>query len=121
MLVIIQLILNDLVNFQRLRVTITLTSLNLYIYFHYVESWCNDIVQLRRENIVFHESQFAQNLNLPEDFPSGVLMVKTITDLFDRNFFIRCPMPSFDYSTETTFATDLNKLKIWLHHLPNYR
>lgn len=88
-LVLIQLVLDEFICIRGSRDLSILISLLLgHADLRYVETRRDDVIQFCAENVIFHESEFAQNLYLPEDLAGRVLVVKTIAYLFYRNFFV---------------------------------
>lgn len=66
-LVLIQLVLDEFVCVRRRDLSISISLLLGHADLRYVEARRDDVIQFCAENVIFHESQFAQNLYLPED------------------------------------------------------
>lgn len=105
MFVIVKLLFYYLIARHRWSPSIGLIS-GPHVHLCHVIPWRDDIIQLSCEDIVFHESELSENLDLAQYFPCRILVVKCITDLLDGNFFLRRSVLSFDHSSETAFATD---------------
>ena len=86
--------------------------------FVHVKARSNYVIQLRRENVVLHEGQLAQNLEFPEDLSSGVLMIKCIPYLLYGHLFVRCAMAGLNNPSETALAANLKKFEIILYDAP---
>lgn len=94
-----------------------------------IEARRDDVVQLGGENVVLHEGELAQDLDLTKDLAGGVLVVESIADLFDGDLFVGCAMAGLNHSSETALTTDLEELEVgldggpelWkLHHLSTF-
>lgn len=66
-LVLIQLVLDEFVCVRGRDLSISISLLLGHADLRYVEARRDDVIQFCAENVIFHESQFAQNLYLPED------------------------------------------------------
>ena len=75
-----------------------------HVHLGHVVPWGDNVIKLGGEHIVFHESKFAQDLDLAQNLSGRILVVKCIADLLDGDFFLRCSVLGFDHPAETALA-----------------
>ena len=83
-----------------------------------VEAWRDDVEQLGGKHIVFHECELPQDLNFPQNFSRGVLVVESIANLFNGHDFFGNSVAGSDDPTEAALATNINELEVLLDEGP---
>ena len=81
----------------------------------------DDVEQLGCEHVVPHKCQLTQDLNFSQNFSCWVLVIESIANLFNGDFFFRNSMFGPNHSAKTTLPTNLNQLEFLLDQFPLIR